>query len=324
MTEAHGSERRRIAVAIATFRRPDSLAKLLSMLGDRAAELPHAYETIAIVVDNDPNASARPLVTQSIWGVPVRYAHEPSPGIAAARSRLLVEAKDQQLLVFIDDDEWPLPGWLSELVHMWERTGAAGVLGRVETVLPEETSPWVVAFGIFQQADRVPGQHLVAAPTNNLLLDLDQVRALGLDFDLSLGLRGGEDTLFTRQMTDLGATIVACPSSVVRDDLEPNRATREFVLQRARYHGITQADIDLRLAPNQVWRGLSRAQSTVKSVVWLMRGLVRGGSGLVTGSTEAGASGARMLQRSIGLLLGAWTHPRGEYTRDSGDTSSDK
>jgi len=305
----------KLAVAIATFRRPDSLAKLLSMLGDRAAELPDNYETIAIVVDNDPDASAHSLVTQRAWGVTVRYVHEPRPGIAAARSRLLTEARDQQLLVFIDDDEWPLPGWLSELVGMWERTGAAAVAGRVEAVLPESTDPWVAALGIFQRAQRTSGQPLPAAATNNLLLDLDQVRHFGISFDLSLGLRGGEDTLFTRQMVTKGGRIVACPSSVVRDDLEPERVTPEFTRRRARYHGTTQADIDLRLAATRLARLTSRLRSTAKGCVWIAVGWMRGARGVLRRSLVDRAWGTRHFERGLGLIQGAWGDPAGEYTR---------
>lgn len=311
---------KRIAVAIPTFRRPKSLTKLLLVLGERAAELPATYEVSALVVDNDPDGSARSIVAQSRWSVDVRYAHEPRPGIAAARSRLLAEASGHQLLVFIDDDEWPLPGWLPELVGMWEETGATAVMGSVETVLPDDVDPWVRAFGIFDRAQRLPGQRLRAAATGNLLLDLDQVRHLGVDFDARLGMRGGEDTLFTRTLVLRGGTIVACPTSVTLDEPGAARATRAFTLRRARTHGTTQADVDLRLAPNSWLRFVSRLRSTGKGGVWVAVGAVRGVRGVLRGSLTDKAWSSRHYQRGIGLLHGAWGNPTSEYERDSGES----
>lgn len=314
----------RLVVAIPTYRRPESLLKVLGKLGDRAAELPDRYTVEAIVVDNDPAGSAQYPVAHGNWDVPVRYVHEPTPGIAAARRRLLSEASGHHLLAFIDDDEWPLPGWLSELVSMWEITGAAAVLGSVETVLPEGTDPWVAEFGIFDRAGPSPGQHLAAAATNNLLLDLVQVRELGVDFDVSLGLRGGEDTLITRQMVALGASIVGCPASVVRDDLDPERATREFTVRRARYHGTTQADIDLRIAENRAERLISRLRSTAKGCVWIVLGALQGMRGALRRSLTDSAWSVRRIQRGIGLLQGAWGSPPGEYQRSADKASKEK
>ncbi|MGV8846991.1 polysaccharide deacetylase family protein [Tessaracoccus sp.] len=319
-TESCASPVIALAIGIPTFRRPESLTKLLSVLGERAAELPGNFEVTALVVDNDPDGTARGVVAQNQWGVDVRYAHEPRPGIAAARSRLLAEASDHQLLVFIDDDEWPLPGWLPELVRMWEETGATAVMGSVETVLPEAVDPWVLAFGIFDRAERAPGQRLPAAATGNLLLDLDQVRTLGVDFDPRLGMRGGEDTLFTRTLVLRGGTIVACPTSVARDEPGAMRATREFTLRRARSHGTTQADIDLRLAPNGWRRLISRLRSTGKGGVWVAVAAARGTRGVLQGRLSDRAWSARHFQRGVGLLHGAWGTPPGEYAR-GGDAS---
>ena len=52
----------RITIAITTFRRPAQLATLLATVNDRVAELPGHIEARLVVVDNDPDASARPVV----------------------------------------------------------------------------------------------------------------------------------------------------------------------------------------------------------------------------------------------------------------------
>lgn len=317
MPEASGNGRILVSVGIATYCRPSALEELLGVLGQRSAELPVSYVVQVIVVDNAPDASARDVGLGHEWGLPVRYAHEPIPGIAAARRRLMAEADDQRLLVFIDDDESPLPGWLPALVGMWERTGAAGVAGRVHSVLPASTEPWVRAFAIFDRAHPPAGQQMPAAATNNLLLDLEQVRSMGVEFDLRVGLGGGEDTLFTRQLVERGGVIVSCPASVVRDDVEPERTTREFTLRRARFHGTTQATVDLLMARNRWQDVASRTRSTAKGVTWFAVGVLQGLRSIFSRSLRDRAWSARRIQRGIGLVHAAWGSPGQEYARSA-------
>ena len=63
------------------------------------------------MVDNDPAGSAR----EGCGGggrSQVRYALESVPGISSARNRVLDEAHDADVLVFLDDDETRIPtGW---------------------------------------------------------------------------------------------------------------------------------------------------------------------------------------------------------------------
>jgi glycosyltransferase involved in cell wall biosynthesis len=94
-------------VVVPTFRRVERLEHLLPALVDQAATI----GARVIVIDNDPDAGARATVTG--WAdVGVRYAHEPRPGISAARNRGIDESALADALVYIDDDEMPAPGWL--------------------------------------------------------------------------------------------------------------------------------------------------------------------------------------------------------------------
>ena len=98
------------------------------------ADLPTNLPTTVLVIDNDPEASARPIVERLAGTLRpglVRYVHEPKPGIAAARNRALREAASSALLVFIDDDEVPSERWLEQLVDLQRSSGAAAVVGPV-------------------------------------------------------------------------------------------------------------------------------------------------------------------------------------------------
>ncbi|WP_417554618.1 polysaccharide deacetylase family protein [Microbacterium sp.] len=302
----------RIAVAIPTFQRPQRLAILLDALPARLAELEADCSAEVFVIDNDPGRSAE-RVAQSAAGVV--YSAEPAPGIAAARQHALDAAADFDLLAFIDDDELPQPLWLRALVSTWRRTGAAAVAGHVHTEFPAGTDPWVLASGLFARRRRADGEPLPAAGAGNLLIDLAQIRRSGIGFDASLGLGGGEDTLFTRMIVRAGGQVVACPASVAVDVLETGRATRRFALARARHHGRTQSIVESRLATGRVAMVVSCIRNLVKGCAWMARGMLRWTSGTLPPSMPRRAVGAREIQRGIGLIQGAMGGGAPEYGR---------
>src|SRR5215203_6026996 len=102
---------RRVLIAVLTYRRPHDLDAALESL---VAHLSSAStDADILVVDNSPEGGAKQQVALARARArrAIRYAHEPQPGIAAARNRALLEA-NADLLVFIDDDERPQAGWL--------------------------------------------------------------------------------------------------------------------------------------------------------------------------------------------------------------------
>lgn len=207
----------KVAIGIPTFRRPERLSRLLDALPHRIAELPGDFEVEVVVVDNDPAGTAREVVAAS--PLKARYEIEATPGIAAARNRILDSARGARLLAFIDDDTTPMEGWLAELVATWQATGAVAVMGWVISLFPPDTDPWVLASGVLQRPARPTGTVLAAAATASLLLDLEVTERLGLRFDASLGLSGGEDTLFTRRLVAAGGKLVWCNESMAQDEV---------------------------------------------------------------------------------------------------------
>ena len=70
---------------------------------------------------------------------------EPRPGIAAVRNRALAECESAAagVLLFIDDDETPEPGWLRAMIEMYTTTRPTAVAGRVVTPMPDAVDPWI-------------------------------------------------------------------------------------------------------------------------------------------------------------------------------------
>ena len=295
----------RVVVAVLTYRRPDDLAELLPELSRQAARTnPPAR---VLVVDNDPAAGARGQV-----GVGVDYVHEPRPGIAAARNRALAEAVDEDVLVFVDDDERPAPQWLQHLLDVHASTGAGGVVGPVVSRFATPPDPWITAGRFFERRALATGAPVTVAATNNLLLDLRRLRPTGLVFDERYGLTGGSDTLFTRELVAAGVPLVWCAEAVVTDVVPAHRARRGWVLRRALRSGNVWSRTSVELAPG-AWR--VRAGLSATGGVRVGAGLAAVVAGTLARRSGWQARGARTLARGAGMLGGAWGWTYAEYRR---------
>ncbi|MGY1727482.1 glycosyltransferase family 2 protein [Geodermatophilus sp. SYSU D01062] len=304
----------RVTVAVPTYLRPAHLGALLPVLVEQAAEVTAAgrYAVEVLVVDNDPDTGARPLVA-AVGGV--RYAAEPTPGIAAVRNRALDEAAGSQLLAFIDDDERPCERWLAALLATWETTGAAAVSGRVLADYAHEPGPFIRAGGFFVRRSLPTGTRIDLAATGNLLLDLDQVRRSGTRFEPALGLGGGEDTLFSRSLARAGAWLVWCDESAVVDQVPAERLTRRWVLTRAWSHGNSSVLTDLRLTSGPLPRLRVRLRGAARGGLRVAGGAARWALGVLVRSPRHRARGLRALYRGAGMLGGAAGLVYVEYAR---------
>lgn len=302
-----------LTIAVLTYRRPDDLAAVLPLLVDQCRSVtPRRAEVL--VVDNDPAGGAAAVAAGWANRGPVRYAHEPRPGIAAARNRALDEAADSARLAFIDDDERPGPGWLADLLRVQEAEECAGVVGPVVSRFAVDPEPWIAAGEFFRRRRLPTGTSVDVAATNNLLLDLARVRAHGVRFDERFGLSGGEDTLFTRSLVEAGERLVWCDQAVVTDVVPPGRLTRSWVLRRAFSSGNGNALVDAELHPG--WPGLGRrARRLGDGLVRVTGGGARAVLGTVLRSPAHQAKGARTAARGAGMISGVAGYRYGEYRR---------
>ena len=308
------SSDRSLVLAVLTYRRTSDLPELLPQLLEQGGTV--AHRTSVLVVDNDAAASARETVEElALPGV--RYVVEPTPGIAAARNRVLDETRDADLLVFIDDDERPEPGWLSALVACQEAEGCAAVAGAVVPQVDAIEDPWIHAGGFFVRGRQTTGTEMRAASTANLLLDLRQVRSLGdVRFDPQFGLSGGSDTLFTLTLSRNGGRIVWCDEAVVTDYIRSARLTRAWVLRRQFRIGNSWSRTGLELESGPVGRLGARARLTARGLARLVVGFLRSSWGSLTRSLRHQALGSKMTARGMGMVLGAWGAVYVDYKRE--------
>jgi len=308
VTELDPRDPLRVTVAMLTFHRPEDLRTVVPMLlmhvEAAEAEAEDPIRARILIVDNDPDGSGHAPVRPHL-GDRLRYVVEPTPGIAAGRNRALDELGEEDVVVFIDDDERPRPGWLLGLIDMHRRTGAAAVAGPVISEFIGDLHPWVAAGAFFWRRRRPSGTALDVAATGNLLLDLRQVRRLGVRFEPSYGLNGAEDTLFTRSLARRGALLVWCDEAVVTDVVPAERMTPRWVLKRAFSHGNSWSltSVALETSPARRWR--CRARVAFDGLVRFTAGGCRFALGLVTRSAHHQTRGLRTCARGAGMLAGS-------------------
>lgn len=302
-----------VRIAVPTFRRPEGISRLLTALMPQVTEANEAgnYSASVIVIDNDPEASARSLV--EAFGV--AYLHEPRPGIAAVRNASVAASVDQTALILLDDDEVPAEDWLNELVTAYIRTGADGVAGRVVTLFPDATPAWVFAAGAFVRPTRVDGQRMNEAASNNLLLDVSAILRSSLSFNEEFGLTGGSDSLFTREFTAWGADLRWCETALVFEQEDPDRFTRPWVLMRAFRAGNTAVRVDRALARNPLQRIIMSTRRLAHGALFVLAGYARAAWGIVTRSLVHRARGERRAVRGLGMVAGAFGYAFNEYGR---------
>ncbi|MFJ3395003.1 glycosyltransferase family 2 protein [Leifsonia aquatica] len=303
-----------LTVVVLTYKRPRLLAAVLPELIDQLSEL-DAVSGIAsgmLVIDNDPAEGARAVV-EAASSPRVRYVAEGRRGIAAARNRALDETADRELIVFIDDDERVRPGWLVRLTETYTELRPAAVMGRVISEYPDGTDPWVVAGDFLRRPRHRTGDALAIAATNNLLLDRSFVRDHGLRFDETLGLSGGEDNLFTRQLVRAGGRIVWCDEAVLDDEWPVERLQRRWLLHRSFSHGNTAAVVDALLVPAGPRRAGVRIRRAAGGAGRIVLGLGRWAMGSVTGDLRHRARGRRGVYRGAGMVSGAVGRVYQEY-----------
>jgi len=258
-----------VSICCSTFRRPAGLARLLRSLRSLDPASP-SHEVI--VVDNDADASAQPVVEAArLEGMEVKYTIEPARGIARARNRSL-ELAAGEYIAFIDDDEEAAPRWLLELWREVVRSGAEGGIGPVLPVFSPGAPRWLVEGGFFERERLPTGTPLTAKMTRmgNALVARRPLIALPGPFDERYNFTGGEDgDVFTR-LIGAGCRFVAVDSAIVLEHLTPRRTTMRWLLKRRVRTGIDTHRLAAADAPPQ-W---DRLRSTVPFASAIKEGLI--------------------------------------------------
>ena len=224
-----------IGIAILTYKRPEAiLATLESITKSDASTL---QNSIIQVIDNDPNASAKNIVTDfsKTSNVKIFYTHEPNRGIANARNRAMKEVFETHhcdWLAFIDDDETVDPCWLSKLLSYQFKYQCDVVMGNVIFNLPPSCPHHVKNSSYFARIRPKSGSRIKTAFTGNVLIS-KRLHETGLRFDTCFNLSGGEDHHFFSQAYHKGFKMIYCGESISYSPVPDDRLNEKWLLKRA-------------------------------------------------------------------------------------------
>ncbi len=225
-----------VAVCVTTYRRLEKLRELLSGLSHLTFRKVAPPEITVIVVDNDAARSAEPICDAASLPWPLKYTAESRRGIAQARNRAIREAQDADFVAYIDDDEYPSPAWLDELLFTQSKFAADVVSGPVIPDFDRDVPEWIREGMFFNRSIHHSGQSLEKCHTGNVLIRkslFDEISA----FDERFALTGGEDTQFFLRVRESGFNIVGSSRAVVHEAVTRSRGNLRWILQRAYQSG---------------------------------------------------------------------------------------
>jgi len=224
-------------VCICTYKRPVWLKRLLEALAGQTTDGTFTYSIV--VADNDAAQSARETVAAfaQSHSTEILYRSQPLKNIALTRNTS-IEPADGEFIAFLDDDEFPVPEWLQELLKACETYQAAGVLGPVRPYFDEPPAEWIIKGKFCERPEPPTGTLLEGSKcrTGNVLFRRSIIADSPAPFDQAFP-NGGEDVDFFVRMTQRGHRFVWCNEAPAYESVPPSRQTRSYMLKRALLRG---------------------------------------------------------------------------------------
>lgn len=221
-----------VSIVIPTFKRPDTLARLLeSTLVDIAGRT----DTVIIVADNDAAQSAAQTVRDisKAHSVDIDYTVAPDPGVSNARNAGMARVQSRYVL-FLDDDMEVVPPYLDPLVKTSQTLGTALTFAPAVAQLPTGSEPfehWLSPLfsRVFEGDTRIIEDTL---GTGGCLVDLQDMTLPSPVFDPALNEVGGEDDAFFAAIIAQGGTVGWCADTKAWEHVPPHRATLGYLWRR--------------------------------------------------------------------------------------------
>lgn len=228
----------RVTVMIPTQRRLGGLAVATRSVFAQAGVDFAGLELV--IVDNDQTPSARDtadaLAAEAPF--PVRYVHEPRPGVANARNAGMARAGGD-LIAFLDDDEEAPAGWLAALLAAQVRYEADVVFGPVKGRAPADVVKHRDYLERFFSREGPPEAGVIDHyyGCGDSLLRRAALPDPVAPFAVERNAIGGEDDMLFGHMRAGGARFAWEPAAWVWEDPVPDRVTLRYTILRAFAYG---------------------------------------------------------------------------------------
>lgn len=223
-----------VVLCICTYRRPESLAKLLEALCSL-----HLDVNLSIVVsDNDESKQGVAVATSLRPDYPfsIHAISELNAGISAARNSATSKALtlNPDLVAFLDDDEWPEPQWLKELMRIQEEKNADLVGGPTQPVFPEGTADHLLNNNYYgADLDLPDGSFCRLEAGGNFLIRASVLEQYAPTFfHPSFAHSGGEDLAFFTLLAQDGYSMAWAANAIVHEPVPAARLEDGWLKKR--------------------------------------------------------------------------------------------
>lgn len=249
-----------LSVVICTYNRADDLKELLDSL---AQQQPPSEPCEVIVVDNastDRTCEVTSEFTAPAW-LTVRYIYEGIAGLSKARNTG-IEAARGEIVAFLDDDLIADPMLLRSHLELYRLEPEACCAGGKSLALwlvakPEWFAPrfnMMLGCGSFGDEPRVltyPEKPLGC----NMSIRKNVLTEIG-GFSEELGrigksLLSNEECLLFHQIAEKGYKIFSAPAAIIHHKVYPYRATRNYLLRRMYWQGISDVLTNQLIEPSE-------------------------------------------------------------------------
>jgi GT2 family glycosyltransferase len=225
-----------VVIAIPTFRRPQSLTRLL----EAVARLDTDAAVVVVVADNDSGGHQGLDVCQAVRAAGYRWPLDafvaPERGIAQVRNALVERALGHacDFVAMLDDDEWPEPGWLDAFLRVQRDTGAEALHGAILRDFEHGPGRWARNCEGIAPMRGSTGRVAMIEGSGNIIVSRACFEGIaGPCFDPAFALSGGEDRDFFERLRRQGRRFAWCDEAVVHAWVPASRANLKWALSRA-------------------------------------------------------------------------------------------
>ena len=225
----------RVILCVPSYRRPEGLRKLLG----HVARLDYTGELEVIVVDNDADAQEGAAVVREMrpsFRFPLSCVIEPRRGHTYAYNRAFGlacrGAPSPDYIAVLDDDEYPAPNWLCDMIQAALGYGADIVGGPVSPMF-DQPDHWLAKSGLFAPVRFATGRVPMIYGAGNMLIRravLEQY--LDEPFLHEFAFTGGSDFDFFWRCRIDGRSFAWADRAEVFETTPPARTTVGYLLRR--------------------------------------------------------------------------------------------
>lgn len=264
-----------ISICVATYKRPNKLRVLLEGLNQLTFKTIECPEIEVVVVDNGVIGVAEEVCAKikPNFRWTLKTGVESERGITYARNKTMeMVSPDADFIAIIDDDEYPEPSWLEELLLVQKKYGSPIVSGPVIPSFENSEVPnWIVKGGFFNP-DRYPtGKIRPVAYTNNVIVRAEILRDLDPVFDNRFAIIGGSDCFLFLNLHKAGHEIVWADDAIVYDSIPSSRTNLKWILFRSYRQPSSYSSTEKELYPSFFIQSIRM----LKGLALIMIGLLR-------------------------------------------------